>query len=232
MITLRPALLLALAPFACDAPASTMPVVGEPAVTGTCTPTDADSDPFADCIDALEPAEGVSFGQDAPEVVLGPPRPPADGGGSLDVLSLGCGGSITLLLDGPGIDDRDGPDLLVFENAFPVGDATFAEPARVLVSDDGEDWREFPCTVAGDGSETPQGCAGVTPTASIEDGRFDPQTAGGDAFDLAEVGLAHARWVRLVDVTEAHYGDDMWCQGAAGGFDLDAVAAAVSWEPR
>jgi len=228
----RPAVLgltLGFGLLGCDATEPSGTAEGEPPVTGTCTPTDDDSDPFADCVDALQAADGVSFGHDALDVVLGPPRPPAEGGGSLDVLSLGCGGSITVMLDGAGIVDDEGPDLLVFENAFDFGDSTFAEPARVLVSDDGEDWYEFECLPAGDGRRAP-GCAGVTPTATAPgDGSFDPDAAGGDAFDLADVGLDRARWVRLIDVTEEHYGDDMWCQGAAGGFDLDAVAAAQPW---
>jgi len=40
-------------------------------------------------------------------------------------------------------------------------------------------------------------------------------TAGGDAFDLADVGLAEARYVRITD-----RGD---LGGLAGVFDLDAV---------
>jgi hypothetical protein len=55
----------------------------------------------------------------------------------------------------------------------------------------------------------------------------DPETAGGDAFDLGEVGLRQARFVRIVDVTEEHYGERKWCEGDAGGFDLDAVAAVA-----
>ena len=53
----------------------------------------------------------------------------------------------------------------------------------------------------------------------------DPEQAGGDAFDLADVGLPRARWVRLIDVGERYYGHGMWCAGDAGGFDLDAIAA-------
>ena len=48
-----------------------------------------------------------------------------------------------------------------------------------------------------------------------DDGPFDVATAGGDAFDLADVGLAEARYVRITD-----RGD---LGGLAGVFDLDAV---------
>jgi hypothetical protein len=45
---------------------------------------------------------------------------------------------------------------------------------------------------------------------------LDAEVSGGDAFDLADVGLASARFVRVRDVSRA---------GAApsAGFDLDAV---------
>jgi hypothetical protein len=183
------------------------------------------SDPFADCIDDFSPTDGVSFGHDRlPDVVLGPPQGPP----GMGVASLGCGGRITLYFEEPGIVDGPGPDFIVFENPFVTGDITFAEPARVLVSDDGVHWAAFECDVSG--GETawpPPGCAGVMPVLAGPDDDFatDPERAGGDAFDLAEVGLTRARWVRLVDLTQEYHGDRMWCEGAAGGFDLDAIAA-------
>jgi len=201
----------------------------QPPVTGNCVPGAETSDPFADCIDAFSPGPGATFGHSAlPDIVLGAPVPGAGGGGGMDVASLGCGGTITLMFDGEGLQDRDGDDLIVFENPFATGDTTFAEPAQVLVSDDGDTWYGFGCEPSGDGSWPPVGCAGVSVVAP-SDGDFDPGSAGGDRFDLADVGLASARYVRLVDVTEAHYGDSIWCAGSAGGFDLDAVAAATTW---
>lgn len=203
----------------------------QPSVSGTCVPSGAPSDPFVDCVDSFIPGPSAAFGHDLlPQTVQGPPVPGATANaGSLDVAALGCGGVITLMFDGEGLQDREGPDLLVFENAFATGDTTFAEPARVLVSDDGETWYAFPCTPSGDGEWPPEGCAGVTPTTASTDEDFNPMTAGGDAFDLAAVGLASARWLRLIDVTDTHYGDPMWCGGTAGGFDLDAAAAAIPW---
>ena len=44
------------------------------------------------------------------------------------------------------------------------------------------------------------------------------------SFDLADLGLSEARYVRLLDVSVAYYGDRMWCGGGGGGFDLDAIA--------
>jgi hypothetical protein len=98
----------------------------------------------------------------------------------------------------------------------------------VGVSEDGVYWAWFPCEVDGSGTWPPTGCAGVEPVLSDPDNEVDPtdpERAGGDAFDLAEVGLTRAHYVQLVDVTREHYGTDLWCEGEAGGFDLDAVAA-------
>ena len=143
----------------------------------------------------------------------------------MDIVSLGCGGQITLFFDEPGIVDGPGPDLLVFENPFTMNDETFAEPARVLVSEDGQTWGGFPCELDATGTWPPTGCAGIEPVHADGHPATDPAAAGGDAFDLADIGLSHARYVRLVDVSEAYFGDTMWCVGASGGFDLDAVAA-------
>ena len=135
-----------------DAPvisAETEGVVVTP-IEGVCPIGEAD-DPWADCIEDFAPGPEAVFGQDLlPDVVLGPPEP-TDAGGSLDVLSLGCDGEITLAFDPPGLVDGPGDDLIVYENPFATGDTTFAEPGRVLVSDDGEVWRAFGCTLTGAG---------------------------------------------------------------------------------
>jgi hypothetical protein len=209
-------LLLAL-PLACD-PAAAEPDPEQPPVEFTCQPGAA-ADPFVDCIESFAP-QAATFGQDRmPGVVLGPPVPGAPGMGGLDVLSLGCGGEVTVYFDDPQIVDGPGPDFIVFENALAAGDTVFVEPARVYVSPDGRDWYAFPCVPGGDAD----GCAGRTPVNQGAD-PTDPAAAGGDAFDLADLGLDRARYVRLVDVGEAHHGDRMWCGSGNGGFDLDAVA--------
>jgi hypothetical protein len=188
-------------------------------IEGQCPEGDGD-DPWADCIESFEPGPEAAFGQEfLPDVVLGPPMPPG-AGGSLDVLSLGCDGQITLAFDPPGIVDGPGEDFIVYENPFATGDTTFAEPARVLVSDDGDVWRAFECVLTGAEDWPPSGCAGVMPVFPGDDG-----FSGGDAFDLADVGLDQARYVRLVDVSIAYFGSDVWCTGGPGGFDLDAVEA-------
>lgn len=196
-------------------------------VSGRCEPSDdGTSDPFADCVEELAAAGGVSFGHDAmPDIVLGAPAGEGPSMGGTDVVSLGCGGSITLAFDAPWPTDGPGPDLLVFENAFVAGSTRFVEPAQVLVSEDGERWHAFPCEPDGV-DPLPTGCAGLEPVlADDEATAVDPATAGGDAFDLADLGLSQARYVRIVDRTREHYGSETWCAGATGGFDLDAVVA-------
>jgi hypothetical protein len=190
---------------------------------GDCEPGDGHSDPFADCVAELVAIEGSDFGHaQLPEIVLGPPK------GGLDVASLGCGGSITLYFEDPVIVDGPGPDLIVFENPFAVD---FPEPGQVSVSEDGHTWHAFACDPV-----ALQGCAGLTPVAPPGDGPgdapdyTDPAQAGGDAFDLAALGLARARYVRIDDRSADYWasvGDDYCDPGQAGkgGFDLDAIAA-------
>jgi hypothetical protein len=163
------------------------------------------------------------FQQDRlPGVVYGAPRGTGAGSGSLDVVSLGTGGEIVLGFGPLAIVDEPGADFVVFENAFFVGgrsDRPYAEPAEVAVSADGVTWRAFPCADA-DAGRT--GCAGRTPVYSAPDNGVAPTDvpgAGGDAFDLADVGASVARFVRIRDV-----GSAACAGGSANGFDLDAVA--------
>ncbi|MCP3139344.1 cell surface protein [Pyxidicoccus xibeiensis] len=187
--------------------------------------TDAGSrpaDPYADAVVSFAPGEGAGFGQDLfPGVVLGPPTGAGPDNGSLDVLSLGRGGSITLRFDDVGLVDGPGVDLLVFENAFALpGGATYTETGRVSVSEDGVTFHDFACASTDAAGGYP-GCAGVrTVQANPANGvsATDPAVAGGDSFDLATVGLTRARYVRITDSGNNRYGD------TAGGFDLDAVA--------
>lgn len=181
----------------------------------------AGSSPFATRVVSFEPGAGAGFGQeDMPDIVLGPPHGAGDAQGSLDVVSLGTGGEIVLEL-GRAATDGPGPDLVVFENAFVVGTITFAEPGIVAVSDDGESWATFPCDP--EASPDYPGCAGVSPVYADPDENdidpTDPAAAGGDAFDLADVGLERARFVRIRDA-----GGETGLGGESEGFDLDALA--------
>lgn len=132
-----------------------------------------------------------------------------------------------------------------FVGAAPAspGDAyvIFAEPATVEVSADGVSWEAFPfdaaaladaASLAVDAAlyQRLQGLAGITPTFSgnwtiPEDpavwdasGPGGISGTGGDAFDLATVGLSEARFLRISDGTTMN-----GAPGAGEGFDLDAV---------
>ncbi len=177
---------------------------------------------FATSVEAFTAGTGSDFGQAAlPGVVLGPPKGLGDAEGSLDVVSLGNGGSITLGFAPSAIVDGPGPDFIVFENPFLITGSdppqVFAELGTVEVSDDGQDFQSFPCTA----SEPPYGsCAGVHPVYANADKNAidptDPTVAGGDAFDLADLGVTHARYVRITDRVDL--------TGTNGTFDLDAVS--------
>jgi hypothetical protein len=176
---------------------------------------------FATKVESFTAGPGPNFGQaDLPQVVLGPPKGAGAVNGSLDVATLGNGGSITLGLAPSSIVDRPGPDFIVFENSFYAGgdpEAPFAELATVEVSQDGEHFTAFSCTA----TEPPYGtCAGWHPVYANSDQNeidaTDPELAGGDAFDLAELGMARASYVRITDRQDL--------TGLNGAFDLDALS--------
>jgi len=199
--------------------------------TDTEDPPPDPSLPYATSIVSFEPGDGAGFGQNKlPNVVLGPPSGKGTGSGSLDVLSLGKGGSIVLTFERFAITDGEGPDLVVFENPFwPGGDpsAVYAEPGEVSVSEDGATWATFACDANGDGLGHFAGCAGVTPTLAYDASTtipLDPSVTGGDTFDLAGVGVKSARFVRIRDVS--FHGE-----APTAGFDLDAVGI-VNAGPR
>ncbi len=235
-------------------------------------------DPFADDVEVefgwnCEP--GGTFTQ--PEKLLGPPLGGGSIGGGLHVCALGYGGVATLEFIDNIIVDEPGPDLIVFENAFYYGgcdwngewqDAVWNETALVEVSQDGLEWFRFPSDY-GPHNETCgidpwtnassfSGIAGVHPVfagvnsdGSLEGGidPTDPATAGGDAFDLADVGLEWCRFVRLIDTGDSEdapgteqydsNGDLILDLGkvsfgggfGVAGFDGDSVAAVHSASP-
>ncbi len=157
-----------------------------------------------------------------------------------------------VIVDGPGADFSVFENAFVVENPATLTlQRPFAEPGVVSVSQDGIVWYSFPCALELDipmGIVYP-GCAGIypvlsnagdpgTPHASIPtEGSIldligvssfplpDPGGAGGDSFDLADVGLTWARYVRVQD-PDFDTGDPFGATNA--GFDLDAVAAVHS----
>ena len=166
-----------------------------------------------------------------PDIVLGPPFGLGVSDGSLDVASLGDGGSITVAFEDNVIVDGPGVDFTIFENPFGDGvtEATFIEVGIVSVSADGQTFVEMPYDPNGF-----VGLAGVTPVESHPDNGIDPRdptVSGGDAFDLALVGLTEARYIRIDDpgATIHDPGNDFPTPGPGkSGFDLDAIVAIHS----
>lgn len=177
---------------------------------------------FVTRVVSVEYGAQAGFGQASmPQIVVGPPHGAGLVAGSLDVVSLGLDGTIVVGFAQDGILDEPGPDFIVYENAFFAGgdsDSPFAEPGTVSASDDTVQWTSWPCDLS---APPYAGCAGTHPVLSNPDNDispFDAGQAGGEAFDLAAIGLSRARYVRI-------QGSSM-VPTAAGtsGFDLDAVA--------
>jgi len=169
-------------------------------------------------------------GRPLPEVVEGPPVGGGACMGSTDVLSLGNGGEIVVSFEPNAIVDGPGVDFIVFENPFYVGcdsDAgIYAEPGEVSVSDDGVTWSTFPCSNTA-GTPPFGQCAGVHPVYSNPTNGIsplDPTKAGGDPYDLADIGVKRARYVRIVDKIIEPCAPDAGPSDDKNGFDLDAIA--------
>lgn len=187
-----------------------------------------------------------------PGVVTGPPSGSGLFQGGLDAFSLGFGGTLVLRFDDNAIANGPGDDFTVFENAFlAFNPATltierpFADPGIVSVSQNGSTWHTFPCQIVTNPAQSVfyPGCAGVYPvlaTGGAPHVAFQtsgdmgdlvglpviplpaPGGAGGDSFDLSDVGLAWARYVRIQDA-DVLTGDPYGPNNA--GSDIDAVGA-------
>ena len=192
------------------------------------------ADRFATAVVSFTPGPCAGFGiPGMPKVIQGPPVGAGDALGGTDVVSLGEKGEIVVTFGENAIVDAPGPDFIVFENPFfAAGDPQKpnAELAEVSVSDDGTTWTAFPCARA---SAPPYGtCAGWRPVYSAPGNGispFDPASAGGDAFDLADVGVARARFVRIRDMGSTAC--DAQTKPTNTGFDLDAVAILHATTP-
>ncbi|MBX3206104.1 MAG: cell surface protein [Labilithrix sp.] len=192
------------------------------------------ADRFVTDVVSFTPGPCAGFGAaQMPDVVLGPPVGAGDLAGSLDVVSLGVDGEIVLSFGANAIVDGPGADFIVFENAFYAGgnpSQPAADPGEVSVSEDGVTWETYECTP---GAAAPYGkCAGWHSVHSAPGNGIspvDPATAGGEAYDLAELGLTRARFVRIRDKSTAA------CEGTpkpnSAGFDLDAIAIVHAETP-
>lgn len=174
------------------------------------------------CIESYTPGPGAGYGEEKlPAIVYGPPHGGGAKGGSTHVLSLGTDGEIVVGFGGNAIVDGEGPDFIVFENAFWAGGNPlypFKELGQISVSEDGTTWTAFPCK---QDALPYDGCAGWHPVYSNPSNTLspsDPDAAGGDVFDLATIGVKQARFVKIVDL------HNTTGQDGTSGFDLDAVA--------
>lgn len=154
-----------------------------------------------------------------------------DGG----VLSLGDGGEVILSFKDP-IVNRTGYEIAVFENGFAVGLSYYLELAHVEVSNDGENWVRFPSEVAIDTTYQTNNFSYTKPE-EVYNLAGKHQAPYGTLFDLEEVGLDTANYVKIIDVVGSlndSFGtrdskgtiiNDPWPSPfESGGFDLDAVA--------
>jgi hypothetical protein len=140
-----------------------------------------------------------------------------------EVLSLGLSGEITVSFKNYWVYDGPGDDFIVFENAFinPINNKVFAEPAVVSVSEDGINFIEFPYNL-----ENLKGCAGTNPTDGKAD-PFSPEVSGGNAFDLATIGLTRIKYIKIKDITDSVLANPshQFYDATLSGFDLDAITS-------
>lgn len=158
-------------------------------------------------------------------------------GDNLPVLSLGDGGSITLIFGTP-IKDGAGADFAVFENGLSD---TFLELAFVEVSSDGASFFRFG-SFSNTQSATQVGPFGLTDTTNVHNLAGKYRSGFGTPFDLAELNgmpglnlnaVTHVRIVDVVGSIDPLYAtrdslnrviNDPWpTLFETGGFDLDAV---------
>ena len=147
------------------------------------------------------PSSLVSFGDET--LALGRP------GGTMDVVSLGDGGTATMTFDSP-ICNAQGPDFAVFENGLhPDTDSTmtlyFLELAFVEVSSDGEHFFRFPAVTHVQHELQLENADAINP-AQIHNFAGKYEAMYGTPFDLDEVednvllNKNRITHVRLVDV--------------------------------
>jgi hypothetical protein len=194
------------------------------------------ADRFATNVVSVTYGGCAGYGQSAmPNVVYGPPVGGGALAGSLDVVSLGFKGEIVLGFGANAIVDGPGIDFIVFENPFWAGgdmNKPTAELGEVSVSDDGVTWKTFACT-AGAGPQYGS-CAGWRPVYSAPGNGIspvDPKTAGGDLYDLAELGMTSARFVRIRDMGSVDCPSSTTTKPTTVGFDLDAIAIVNAKTP-
>lgn len=175
--------------------------------------------------------EDVSATFKTPEKAMG-----AATGSTLDIVSLGRGGQITVTFDNP-IQNSTGWDFAVFENAM---NDTFLELAYVEVSSNGIIFTRFDNDSL---SVNPIGSFGAVDPTNIDGLAGKHRVGYGTPFDLGKLiqspkvlsgktNLAAITHIRLVDIVgNGTYRDsdgdpiyDPYPTHSSAGFDLEAVA--------
>ncbi|MCL2039562.1 MAG: hypothetical protein FWG85_03930 [Bacteroidetes bacterium] len=196
-------------------------------------PNVVSSQTFIDTVYSYQWGTGTgAVGREAkyfPQNIFGPPTSYANkytqATQHSEVVSLGLDGEIVVGLKEGYIIDKDGPDFIIFENVFSNYNETkiFVEPAIVSVSNDGVNFVEFPYN-----TETLEGFAGINWTNGSEN-CFDYRISGGDAFDLADIGMDSIRYIKIKDtalfISKLPTNHKYYSPAAivTNGFDLDAV---------
>ncbi len=200
---------------------------------------------WADSVIDYQPGPGVTEGTwDDTSQALGPASP-----NTLDVVSLGEGGTITLAFSRP-IADGPGFDFAVFENAISNQEFSFLELAFVEVSSDNVHFVRFPSHYLG---AEPISALQTLGDPTLIDGLASKYTVGwGTPFDLADLrgtkGSEHLdfnaiRYVRLVDIIgDGREVDSMGRKifdpytedflFGTNGFDLDGIAVLNQSQPH
>ncbi|HOU53129.1 MAG TPA: LIC_13355 family lipoprotein [Myxococcota bacterium] len=173
--------------------------------------------------------------------------------GSTDVFSLGYREGIDnyLVLGFRGSRIRNGPgaDFVVFENPFEYAPGqVFMDLVVVFLSRDGVHWVPFPHRYLAEDPAVYQpapslwpGFAGRTPVLYHQEDHavdpFDPDQAGGDAFDLSDLpdegeageirrqGVAYLKLVTAPSLTNPDTGALYVRDPASNGADIDGVIA-------
>ena len=192
--------------------------------------------PWADVVIDAPGADQELDGFSDPHFAVNGARGGGLSAGGTDVYSLDRDGPRTHLVVGFSdlqVVDGEGPDFVVFENAFQISSGgNFMDPTLVEVSRDGEVWHPFPATFAGTTYDNDpalwEGFAGIQPVVHDVDDRSTPDVddpeAGGDRFDLADLGLDSVTQIRLSAAPGVPN------EPVSNGPDIDAVYA-LNYEP-
>ena len=168
------------------------------------------------------PGDGVDASFQTPNLALGQAV-----GNSFDIVSLGRAGRITMIFSPP-IQNGAGWDFAVFENSFSD---TFLELAYVEASANGIDFFRFDNDSL---TPNPVGGFGSVDTTNVQGLAGKYRQAFGTPFDLDDVALASATYIRIIDIvgngtnvdTSGDVIYDPFPTANSTGFDLEAIGVS------